>query len=327
MTRKAKRNKALFLAKISHIDTTAKRCYNEIRKAVINMKNTLKICISLILCFAIIFAASSCDFIDNIKNYIISDGGNDIIADNTDNATDTGDTDNVGDSDKTEADIIADILSKPVNCDDIQYKAGLDEYNLPDGYTAGLTTHSCDLSDFGYYWLETYEDVLEAVTLLEYHNSNILKTIGFDCDGEPYDIKWLFVYERRYADKLVEGKNYFDRKIDNCQFVCYTFSKEVTIEELNFAQTYFYGSMRITYYPNNAVIEDPELLSISWNNNKEHPTDYFVFYDSLKIADIYRNIPKDTLSDEYIEILLNSLITFADGTYDPYLVFENNTDN
>ena len=112
---------------------------------------------------------------------------------------------------------------------------------VPEGYTGGFSQDPCMHAVTGFYWLETYEEVLEAIELLASHGSTVenkqygntvKRSIGFNYEGDLFDVKWCFVYSRSKAEPLEEGKNFFDRRIDEGEFCWYAFGKDVTIEEL-----------------------------------------------------------------------------------------------
>ena len=112
---------------------------------------------------------------------------------------------------------------------------------VPEGYTGGFSYDSCLHAVTGFYWLETYEEVLEAIELLASHGSTVenkqygntvKRSIGFNYEGDLFDVKWCFRYSRSKAEPLEEGKSFFDRRIDEGEFVWYAFAKDVTIDKL-----------------------------------------------------------------------------------------------
>ena len=189
---------------------------------------------------------------------------------------------------------------------------------VPEGYTGGITSDGCFHHVTGLYWLETYEEVLEAVELLKAHGSKIRPIATFNCDGEPYDLKWVFEYSRSKADKLEEGKNFFDRKIDNGKFYCYIFRKDVTIDVLNYSKVSMYDANRVISSlksDDDIIIEDTSLLSFDWYGKKESGyiqppgySPYNIYYADQKICKIEYNEEETALTEEYMQILLNSLV-------------------
>ena len=101
-----------------------------------------------------------------------------------------------------------------------------------DGYTGGFTNRQDEHDKYEIYWLETYDEVLEAIELLKSHGSTITPSLAFNCEGELMDVKYCFIFEKKNAEPLEEGKNFFDRKIDDGIFSWYGFFEEISIEDL-----------------------------------------------------------------------------------------------
>ena len=141
---------------------------------------------------------------------------------------------------------------------------------VPEGYTGGLEYDLCFHEVYAVYWLETYDEVLEAVELLKSHGSTIKRSIAFDCEGELLDVKFCFLYPRSKAQKLEEGKNFFDRKIDNGEFKWFAFFEDVTIDELLYSSVERYDVLDISYIINQAIyrdfvdISDTDEITLDW---------------------------------------------------------------
>lgn len=88
---------------------------------------------------------------------------------------------------------------------------------------------------YGSYILLNMDEVYEAVDLLKKNGSVIKESILFDLDGleTGFDVKHFFHFERRHAEKLEPGKNFFDRKIDNGYFYSVVYYNNRTLEEIN----------------------------------------------------------------------------------------------
>ena len=171
-------------------------------------------------------------------------------------------------------------------------------------------------SQYGVYWLETYEEVLTAVELLKSHGSTITRSIGFDCEGEWLDIKFCFIYDKKKAEPHEDGKNFFDRRIDDGDFVWYGFYEDVSIDELMYSFVYEYDCMKVGYayfttirkFP---ILENHDDLSYFWFGDEEpgneYPTggEYMIFYKNKFFCEVHCS---DTLLlPEYHEKFLNSL--------------------
>ena len=257
------------------------------------MKKSIKVVVSLILCLAILFSFASCDFISGV------------IGDQ--NVTDGGDQNEAGNNNQGE--IIEEYI--PV-ADGIQIKHDL----VPEGYTGGFTPERNLHYLTGYYWLETYEEVLAAIELLESHGSTITRSIGFDCDGELLDVKWCFRYERRYAEPLEEGGDFFDRKIDGGEFCWFAFYEHCSIDKLVYSYVTLYDCMSISYPPKNRdfkTVENTSELYLSWYGKdliegfeeiREGP--YYIMYNDIKLANL--NYTDTLLPPEYYEEFLSTFV-------------------
>ena len=251
------------------------------------MKNVMRILVSFILCLAMLLSMTSCDLVSELIGGLIEDQSDGESA----SEPETGG------------------FEAPLD--------GCDHCDLvPEGYTAGFALTACMHETIGYYWLETYDEVLEAIELLKSHGSQIDSCYGVTCDGEPYDIKWCFSYLRRDAEELEEGKSFFDRRIDGGQFTCYILRKDVTIEELIFSYIRRYDYLYFSKAISCVEIEDPEQLYVDWWGREtygiEYPElEYYIMYGDTMIATLGFPIgtsKEDLLTDEYLEILFDSLV-------------------
>ena len=261
------------------------------------MKRTLKTLISIVLCFALLFSATACAYVDEIAGAI--DG---FISSNgvTKNNEDDNKIPPIPNQENKEP---PSQPQKPAITPTKTYTGGF-----------GFDPHAFYPVD--YYWFETYDELLDAIALLEANDSDIYCNLGFDCDGEPYDIKWCFQYKCTLTPS--NSDNFFDRKMSGT-IGCFIFREEVTIEELICSYVDKYDS----WYADNEKsidyikIEDREKLSISWWGKEEvgleeplpSPVYYYVLYDGVHVATIYANdySAADYLSDEYLEHLLDTL--------------------
>ena len=215
--------------------------------------------ISLILFFSVLLAfLTGCSYIEEI------------ICGCTDNSADDSETDNSG-----------------ANSDD-RYVNGHGHTGIvPEGYTGGFTEDSCLHEVTGIYWLETYEEVLEAIELLASHGSTVenkqygntvKRSIGFNYEGDLFDVKWCFSYSRSKAEPLEEGKSFFDRRIDEGEFEWFAFAKDVTIDKLVYSNYEVYGPLRI-YYPNKSFVSGLYNYIVDVENVEDLYFDWFGRYD------------------------------------------------
>ena len=142
---------------------------------------------------------------------------------------------------------------------------------VPRGYTGGVCGALTYHYEYAVYWLETYEEVLSAIELLKSHGSTIKRDIIFTYDTDMFDVKYCFEYKRSKAEPLEEGKNFFDRKIDEGSFQWYAFYDDVEIDDFMYIKTVGdYDVMCVSYagtsgiYRDFETVENTDYLSIDW---------------------------------------------------------------
>lgn len=262
----------------------------------------MKKIIALILIYSVMFAfLTGCSYIDMII------GNNATAGDETGNSGSTGDSD--------------------------QHKNGHGHTGIvPEGYTGGFSEASCLHEVDGFYWLETYEEVLDAIELLKSHGSTVenkrygntvKRSIGFNYEGDLFDVKWCFTYPRSKAEPLEEGKSFFDRRIDEGEFVWFAFAKDVTIDKLVYSYYERYGAFHIRYPYNSTSglynyvvdVENVEDLSFDWFGRYDYgvvdqPLEgsyYEIMYQGELVADMHfdYNYP---LPIEYHKEFLSTMV-------------------
>lgn len=159
------------------------------------------------------------------------------------------------------------------------------EWNFyPEGYTAGFPSRiNKSAPRVEFWWVETYEEVLEAVELLKLHGSTFEKTAIFTHDGDVFDTKYCFEIslENRFTEKIEFGDDPFDRCAGNVKIVSYAFIDDVSIGEINRSDIQKYEAYRLyTHFTYNKqpplLIEDN--ITYSWNDK----------YKELKIFDSHK---------------------------------------
>ena len=131
-----------------------------------------------------------------------------------------------------------------VSCDDIYDILYTNKKSyVPDGYTGGVEYDDHYHSLYEIKWVETYEEMMDAVTLLRSHGSTIYDATVFSCEEDSLDFKFCFVFPRDKAPALQEGENYFDRCIDGVNITQFIFLEDVTIEELEYSTWDSYKAM------------------------------------------------------------------------------------
>ena len=186
------------------------------------MRKIKNVITSLMLCIAIALSFSSCKYIDAIIN-----------------------------KDKNNSDSNTNVVHSCPAC-----------RKTEDGYTGGFTRRQSYHDKYEMYWLETYDEVLEAVELLKSHGSTIKCSLGFNCEGEVLDIKFCFLFEKSKAEPLQEGKNFFDRKIDDGEFGWFGFYEYISIDDLLYEEIYTLDVVhfRDVFSAEHTIITDFEIV-------------------------------------------------------------------
>ena len=243
------------------------------------MKRIVKILISSLLCISFLLLINSCDYIDNAKK--------------TSGSKDTTDNDS----------------NYAIPCDCCR--------RTEDGYTGGLSDRQAYHHEYEMYWLETYDEVLNAVELLKTHGSIITCSLGFNYDSDVIDSKFCFLFKKENAEPLEEGKEFFDRKIDDGEFIWFGFFEDITIDDLVYDTIVYYLDMMYirnsdTNYKIVDTIEDVSKLSFDWTGKDFHGFEntiesiYELCYEKKCFAVI--KCPKTLIPSEYHEEFLNTFV-------------------
>lgn len=137
-------------------------------------------------------------------------------------------------------------------------------YALPEGYTGGFAN---EFENFGspemeYYWVETYDECLSAIEKLESHGSKIDKSLIFSYEGELFDTKYCFSFDRDKSDKIAFGEDPFDRYTEKVSVKAWAFFKDVNIDELIYSDVKNYDGCSFSGNADgyvNALSENPNL--------------------------------------------------------------------
>ena len=105
---------------------------------------------------------------------------------------------------------------------------------LPEGYTGGFANgyNNFGAPEMEYYWVETYDECLSAIAKLESHGSKIDKSFIFSYEGELFDTKYCFSFEREKSDKIAFGEDPFDRYTEKVSVKAWALFKDVEINKL-----------------------------------------------------------------------------------------------
>ncbi len=115
---------------------------------------------------------------------------------------------------------------------------------FPEGYTGGFGISHGD-TDAAYYWVETYEECVEAIELLKSYGSTFITSSIFSYEGDLFDTKYCFSIGREHSDEIEYGENPFDRWAEDVYIRSYAFYDDVTIDELIYSYTSRYKCTKL----------------------------------------------------------------------------------
>ena len=160
----------------------------------------------------------------------------------------------------------------------------------PEGYTGGFTHQPG--ANIEYWWVETYEECLEAIELLKSHGSTFKDDTVLTYDGDLFDCKYCFMMTGvtgvgDSTEKIEWGDNPFDRRALNVQIKTYAFIDEVTIDEINHSYVsrhkgYWVASSPTLFLLKDEITEDNVVITewekrIDWDKepNEYHKNVYY----------------------------------------------------
>lgn len=128
----------------------------------------------------------------------------------------------------------------------------------PAGYTGGWAINH---SGVDIYWVETYEEAMEAIEHLEAYDNEIKQGLISSYENEKVDAKYCFMLYTNNTKKRKKGQKWYDHKYSKVNVVYFGFLDNVTIEELeySFFDKYKSFSVDIDY----SKVNGSKLLEIS----------------------------------------------------------------
>lgn len=190
----------------------------------------------------------------------------------------------------------------------------LPKMGYPEGYTGGFY-HLDDRSDNERWWIETYDELVDAMDLLKSHGSTFQKMIISDYEGELFDVKYCIHISRisEGTERIKYGDNPFDRKAVGVIVQLYAFFDEVTIDEINYGYVSNYDTMKITSF-SHSIIESDTVPSFEPSHWKRHDNSkgYSLYDDTHNfILQVQRNKKDNSdieIPDEALDAVVESLV-------------------
>lgn len=172
---------------------------------------------------------------------------------------------------------------------------------IPDG--PGSTYE--DLYDKN--WAD-YDEMVEIVTRLRAHGTEVAPIPYFDCEEYGLDVKFTMTLPEDWSEGFENELDYFNRKLDKFQAVCVIFFEETSNEEIEKKGTvyaYFYDHITVISWSKDTVPEKPngaEDIEIKYDHTGS--SDYYsVFYNGKIQFGIIRDPSYGRLTDEQLNIL------------------------
>lgn len=175
---------------------------------------------------------------------------------------------------------------------------------FPEGYTGGFGIDYGSRVEF--YWVETYEEAVQAMELLKSHGSTFAKTAIFSYEGDLFDTKYCFKIYGRKADYVKFGDNPYDRYAADVEVSSFGFFEDVTIDELVYSDindySFLYFSPTSDFTKTYADKTEPFVDNLQFEWNETH-TGGKIYHGKDHIL----NIGGKEISDECLDVILNSL--------------------
>ena len=199
--------------------------------------------------------------------------------------------------------------------------------HVPDWYVGGYgSKYRPDI----YFWVETYDEMKEAVQLLESNGSTFENKVILDYEGDLFDVKYCFVMHTSKTKRVPWGENQFDRKAEDVTLGSVIFFEDVTIEwienhRIQEDQCYYvkanfsaddFADLEDKNLPREWFVEEMKVnMTIDKTNatltyDLRYRKECIVTVDENKYLTIYQNfsLVEDTLTDECIDAILDSMV-------------------
>lgn len=171
-----------------------------------------------------------------------------------------------------------------------------------------------------YYWVETYEEALQAISEFESYGSTIMESVIYEYNGDLFDTKYCFELSGS-KDSVKWGKKPSERWVEKVYVRAYAFFEDVSIEEFEYS---YVSSYDVAYLsPTNYFLAyhkegdniDKDSLTFSWFYNNSMAS---IKQEDVTLFNLDRSKGTEpvTNTDECVEVIINSLVFV--GKDDPY---------
>ena len=189
---------------------------------------------------------------------------------------------------------------------------------FPEGYTGGWGSDYYG-QDYEYFWVETYDELLEAIEKLESHGSSFAKSVIFNYEGELFDVKYCFSFGGNKRDYIRYGEDPFDRFASDVAIFSVAFTEDVSIEKLMLSYVDANENYTLSVFSEfdaldiNSDLVNGELIDNTYYG-ADNPTSryqYKVYNDKNKhiLSVVYSAKPSQTTkpSEECINAVIDSI--------------------
>ena len=202
--------------------------------------------------------------------------------------------------------------------------------HLPEGYTGGYPQGGLpdgSIDDAVAYWVETYDECVEAIKLLESHGTYVYGEPLISYSGDIFDVKYRFIMHEMKCDKIEFGADPFDRYCYEVYVTCYVFFEDVEIDDFAYSLVSKYHPYVLGSYwalsPDQRdemiVCDDDncslEHFSYKWVEYYDEPTKpgvghYAILHNGepFQITFCAYNIDNYRLSDDVMEAVVTSIV-------------------
>lgn len=195
--------------------------------------------------------------------------------------------------------------------------------NIPTSYIGGYEGIHNGMG-LEFYWVETYDEMLEAVDLLKSYGSTFKKSMLFNYEGDLFDIKYCFTMNSKNSDSIYWGENPFARRSLDVRVHSVAFFEDYTVDyvterlvsqldayELNMNYT-------LEEIDNTDYTELPREWSVDIHASENAGLNVYKKVCSISVDDnktirLEGNVSTnpDTMSDECLDALLGSITYFG----------------
>ena len=200
--------------------------------------------------------------------------------------------------------------------------------HVPDWYIGGYGKDNG--LDMIYFWVETYEEMEEAVQLLESNGSTFGRKTILNYEGDLFDVKYCFAMNTFKTKRVPWGENQFDRKAENVTIDSVIFFDDISVEWIENNYLVRCDCYHLTSGFSTDDVADPDYKTLprEWdveeikvNITVQRPSaevtydlryskECVVTMEENKILSIHQKFSTtdDVISDECIDAILDSIV-------------------